>query len=224
MAPSAFVRTVLWAYAAVAVCTPLLADSLYLELIVAPHQAVPAAIRDAAVAEAARVWAPYGLTIAHRPAACGGGGRRLTVTFDLGGGAAGDGGLDGHDGLGSIRFGSNGVPDASVTLHYDAVVRLASSANVMGWSAAQWPAGMRDEIVARTLGRTLAHEIGHFVLRWPHHPGAGLMQARQRASVLAARNPAPFLLTSIDEARLRIVTLAGEAVTGIGQRPPACAG
>jgi hypothetical protein len=74
----------------------------------------------------------------------------------------------------------------------------------LGTHASRWPARLRDQIVGRAVGRALAHEIGHFVLRSPHHGKAGLMRAEQRASALVSPDRKPFGLARVDEARLQI--------------------
>jgi hypothetical protein len=78
----------------------------------------------------------------------------------------------------------------------------------MGLHPALWPAGLREEIVARALGRALAHEIGHYLLRSPHHTSSGLMQARQKGSTLGSPNDHGFELTKTDRERLRVALAA----------------
>jgi broad specificity phosphatase PhoE len=92
-----------------------------------------------------------------------------------------------------------------ITLYYRAVVRLAMGTTALGIEAWRWPAGLRDQVIARVLGRALAHEVGHFVLRSPHHSSSGLMRAQQRAAALANSDRKAFALTELDRARLRIV-------------------
>ena len=77
------------------------------------------------------------------------------------------------------------------------------------------PARLRDEAIARTLGRALAHEVGHVLLRWKHHSSVGLMQAQQRASTLTAEDSGPFRLTSDEVSRLHAALAFGE-VAGPG--------
>src|SRR2546427_4233189 len=124
----------------------------------------PAAIRDAAVLEAARVWEPYGIVVdAGEPTICTSGNMRLAVAIDL------EGGSEQNDILGSVRFAPDGTPESKVTLHYRAIVKLATSVARMDLEPRQWPVALRDQIIARTFGRALAHEIGHILLRSPHH-------------------------------------------------------
>jgi hypothetical protein len=163
------------------------------------------AMRAKAINEAARIWAQYdvllvteedGRCTAVAPAA-------VTVTIDLGrdSGSA-------NEGLGAIQFASDGTPASAIALNFDAVTRIATSAPFMGLHPALWPAGLRDEIIARALGRALAHEIGHYLLRSPHHANSGLMQARQKGSTLGGPNSRPFTLSQPDRARLRLALAA----------------
>jgi hypothetical protein len=166
---------------------------------------VSPAVRANAIREAARIWKRYDVSLVTE-----GGGQcafpgpaALTVTIDVGHDpAAGD------TGLGAIQFTSDGTPASDIVLNYDAVTRIATSSPFMGLHPALWPAGLRDEIIARALGRALAHEIGHYLLRSPHHANSGLMQARHKGSSLGGPNSRPFTLTQSDRARLRLALAA----------------
>ena len=82
--------------------------------------------------------------------------------------------------LGAITFDPNGTPAPVITVFVADILRFVSGARVLGTFEWQWPRTMRDEIVGRVLGRVLAHEIGHYVLRSPRH-------ARRRADEAGAR-------------------------------------
>jgi len=161
--------------------------------------------RAMALAEAARIWRRYdvlldddgdGQCAASTPAA-------LRVTIDVG-----------HDsqspdaGLGAIQFAADGRPESVIVLNFDAVARIATSAPVMGLHPALWPAGLRSEIVARALGRALAHEVGHYLLRSPHHGKGGLMRARHNGSALGDPSDRAFVLSESERARLRLALAA----------------
>jgi hypothetical protein len=162
-------------------------------------------IRRGTAVEAARIWTNYDVTIdADGEATCGAEeSAGVTVVVDVG-----------HDtgqpetGLGAIRFAPDGSPDSTIVLYLDPVVRIATSAPFMGLHPALWPDGLRDEIIARALGRALAHELGHFLLRSPHHADSGLMRASQKGAALGAPNRRPFGLTDVDQQRLRIALAA----------------
>ena len=176
-----------------------------LRLVFDAARVVNPAMRANAINEAARIWAQYDVSLvteengrcaAVTPDA-------VTVTIDLGR----DSGL-GNEGLGAIQFASDGTPASAIALNFDAVSRIATSAPFMGLHPALWPAGLRDEIIARALGRALAHEIGHYLLRSPHHASSGLMQARHKGSALGSPNVRAFVLTKTDRDRLRVALAA----------------
>jgi hypothetical protein len=61
---------------------------------------------------------------------------------------------------------------------------------------------LRDQVFGRVLGRVLAHEIGHYVLRSPRHAVDGLMRSVQLADDLVAPSRHRFALTAPDRAKL----------------------
>jgi hypothetical protein len=161
---------------------------------------VSPAVRANAIKEAARIWKRYDVSLlTEEDAQCVSADAAVTVTIDVGHDPA-----SGATGLGAIQFASDGTPASYIVLNYDAVKRIATSAPFMGLHPALWPSGLREEIVARALGRALAHEIGHYLLRSPHHASSGLMQARHKGSMLGNPNDRGFDLTKTDRDRLRV--------------------
>lgn len=65
------------------------------------------------------------------------------------------------------------------------------------------PRLIRDVMIGRATGRVLAHEIGHFLLRFPAHVGPGLMAAQHTAPELVEIDRQPFQLAPILEERLK---------------------
>jgi hypothetical protein len=156
------------------------------------------------VSEASQIWTSYGITVdAGETTTTHGVSLSLLVVLDTDHRAS-----QGDDGLGTIRFAPNGTPDSTITLYCSTIVRLVTSTQSMGTDVWQWPADLRNHIIARALGRALAHELGHFVLRSPHHMSSGLMRARQHASALAEPSRKAFMLTEPDRARLQVVLTA----------------
>lgn len=168
---------------------------------------VPETILEPALAEAAHVWARYDVLVqtveTGAATATGEDALALTVVIDDNATPA-----EGDDGLGAIRFASDGTPLPEVSIHYDRVRRLALASQVLGMDASHAPQRLRDHAVGLALGRSLAHEIGHFVLRWTHHASRGLMRPQQGASALTAADPNAFTLTDSEVERLRIVLAA----------------
>jgi hypothetical protein len=179
--------------------------STRLRLIVDAAGVLSPVIRANLISEASRIWSKEhvslvteddGHCLATDP-------ETVAVRIDVGNDTQ-----SGDAGLGAIRFSPDGRPESVIALNLDSVVRIATSAPVMGVHPALWPAGLRQEIIARALGRALAHEIGHYLLRSPHHTSSGLMQARYKGSAIGNPSDRLFALTSPDRARLRIALAA----------------
>ena len=86
------------------------------------------------------------------------------------------------------------------------------TALALGLREEQWPPALRDRTLGRVVGRVLAHEIGHFVLRSPRHTSRGLMRPIQYITELIAGNGALFGLTSEDLNLLRAAMTLRSAV------------
>ncbi len=168
---------------------------------------VPAPIQQAALAEVSRLWAPYGFDVG--PDVPGGtirSGIAIRIVCDMQR-------HDRGDELGEIQFDADGTPSPTVTILYGAVAHLAQGAEVLGTNPAELPVRARDGAIGRAVGRVLAHEIGHFLLRSPHHPDSGLMRARFDAAALTSPDAGLFQLTRTDRDRLEIVRRALYAPT-----------
>jgi hypothetical protein len=147
-----------------------------------------------AIEEAAGIWAAYGVQIrvpaesdaTHHDAL------RLVVRLVPPGKRTANGAL------GSITFSGDG-PEPTIEL-YPANVSALIAAVAFNRREDTWPAASRDRVMARVLGRALAHEVGHFLLRSRSHSTNGLMKAEQIAPDLMAPNHGGFTL-SADEVR-----------------------
>ena len=86
----------------------------------------------------------------------------------------------GHDGrlpLGWIRFDDVTVPQQEIYLSLaNAQAMLDSASGVVG-IVNQMPLSQRETLLARCMGRALAHELGHYLLTSKAHTGHGLMKA-----------------------------------------------
>lgn len=100
--------------------------------------------------------------------------------------------------LGSIVF-TGDAPEPAIKL-YPAAASTLIGAVASSRRENTWPPGPRDRVLARVLGRALAHEIGHFLLRSKGHSTAGLMRAEQIGTDLMAPDHRGFAL-SVDEVR-----------------------
>lgn len=85
--------------------------------------------------------------------------------------------------LGWIEF-VDGVPVPAVTLSRGRAMGVVAGAQWMGRSLRFQLPALQNQMVERALGRALAHEIGHYVLRSRAHTPDGLMRAHFRAADL----------------------------------------
>jgi hypothetical protein len=95
-----------------------------------------------------------------------------------------------------------------IFLSFDATEKLLDVRRATGQSSVRV---VRDQEMARALGRVLAHEIGHLLLAAPYHDMSGLMRQSFAPGDLAAPERAPFRLAcaSVDRLRSRIRVLSG---------------
>lgn len=171
---------------------------------------MPPRVKASAVEEITRIWVPYGVDVVISDAsdARQDADVRLTVALadrpnrPLASGA-----------LGSIVF-LDDEPQPTITMYHEAIDALISGVRFEGTSELQWPTAFRDLIVGRVLGRGLAHEIGHYLLRARHHSSAGLMRAPHRVSDLVALDRHPFALSADEQARLAGRALHRESAGG----------
>ena len=104
--------------------------------------------------------------------------------------------------LGAIKFDPNGTPAPLITVF---VATFCVSCRARGCSAPSSGNGrrtMREEIIGRALGRVLAHEIGHYVLRSPRHADAGLMKPVHVGDALVGHRRHGFALSKAEAARI----------------------
>jgi hypothetical protein len=167
---------------------------MHITLALPPESAIPPDLLRAAAAEAAALWAPYGVAV--DVAARGGGGVVLVVVpvETRRSGVTGSW----HGALGAIDFDADGVPAPRITLFLTDLLTFVSRARMFGQPEWQLPRSLREQIVARVLGRVLAHEIGHFVLRSKQHAVSGLMRPLQFADELVAPSRHAFALADCD--------------------------
>jgi hypothetical protein len=157
-------------------------------------------VKASAMKEVASIWAEYGDAVSPIKASRFGsdGALGLTVMFTASPGPRPESGESGT--LGSIQF-TDGVPEPAITMYPDAVAAIVASMRVTGDGLYSLPA-FRDLMEGRVLGRALAHEIGHYLLRSRVHSPAGLMRALQPASDLVAPDRRRFRLSADEAARL----------------------
>jgi hypothetical protein len=98
------------------------------------------------------------------------------------------------DVLGSIPF-LGDSPEPAIVMYPNAIVTLVSGASLSN-PVDNWPSARRNIIHGRVLGRALAHEIGHFLLRSRRHSAIGLMRAHQPVADLIGTRRQGFFLSA----------------------------
>jgi hypothetical protein len=137
------------------------------------------------LAEADAVWRPSGVTFVWRRAAArvvpyalaGEAGPYVPNTLRLTIGGQRAAGRGGRMPLGWIVFDDVTAPQQEIYLsHANALWLLDESRAVVG-IAAQLPIAQREMLLARAMGRALAHELGHYLMASKLHTEHGLMKA-----------------------------------------------
>jgi hypothetical protein len=154
-----------------------------------------ARVEASALDEARSIWAPHqvALRIVPRDSLRENGVTRLAVVV-----------ADERDrrlktgALGAVRFRA-GAPEPTILLFSDTIETLIDEAPVMHHGS-ECPPAVREQMTGRMIGRALAHEIGHVLLRSRDHSRDGLMRATHRSSDLIAPERQGFAL-SVDDAK-----------------------
>ncbi len=134
------------------------------------------AIAKDALREASAIWKLGGVTLDwHATSEPPGGGGRSTVnvTFD-----DAPGSVAGQDvPLGWVTLDAAGVPEGTIFLSRRNALRLAETID----EYRERPLKFKERLVARALGRALAHELGHYSTGSKEHTVSGLMKGRRLA-------------------------------------------
>jgi hypothetical protein len=102
--------------------------------------------------------------------------------------------------LGAVRFRA-GAPEPTILLFSNTIETLVDEAPVMHHGT-EFPPAVRDQMTGRMIGRALAHEIGHVLLRSRGHSPDGLMRAMHRSSDFVAVERQGFALSGDDAKRV----------------------
>jgi hypothetical protein len=178
---------------------PIVATLAALVVTLSVQPDVPPAVGDRAVAEADAIWQSSGVSIVWNRAVV-----RAPASLHVVIGTA-HGGTNGGDvdqPLGWIVF-EDGRPQPEVYVSYtNAVALLLRSSGVVGPMQAM-PLLQREMYLGRSMGRALAHELGHYLLAAASHTTRGLMKARPTAFELFSPPRGPFGITPAEQARAR---------------------
>jgi len=174
---------------------------------------------SAVLAEADAIWRTSGVTFAWRRAplavASHAGATEIAPyapnTLRLTIGESRGVGRDGYLPLGWILFNDGTVPEQEIYLSYvNAQAMMEEARGVVGIISAM-PLAQRETLLARAMGRALAHELGHYLLASKMHTPRGLMKATMTAVELFMPDTGAF---RIEPAQRRAVAarLRGEAM------------
>ena len=104
--------------------------------------------------------------------------------------------------LGWIVFDDATTPEREIYVSYrNALFLLERSAGIVGASASMPPA-KREVLLARAMGRALAHELGHYLSASKTHARSGLMMAMHSAAEFFGTDRRGFTLEPADRRRI----------------------
>jgi hypothetical protein len=166
-----------------------------LHVVVVATPAVNRAFISETLAEAADIWRTAGVTIVWSvPGDPGVAPSDLTVTLDDRLRPS----PDGNATLGWITFAGPGLPVPHIHLSRGNALDLMTRTS----SVRDIPALWQEYLLSRALGRALAHELGHYLLKSPAHEAIGLMRAARPSSDFFSPSRAGFELTADSRERL----------------------
>jgi hypothetical protein len=134
--------------------------------------------------------------------------------------------VNGSDGsLGWIEF-VDGEPARTITVSSGAAKLLVARGSWGGKRLEAWPPRLREHFMTRALARSIAHEIGHYLLRSRTHARKGLMRARFSVDEIMDTGLAGYRLAAAEVKMLerRLLEYAQAPVRSAEQpvtRPPA---
>jgi hypothetical protein len=160
---------------------------VHVTLVFTPGHPLPPAVQRAAIAEAAAIWSPYSVAVTGADRLPTEPHSDLTLTVVMSPAPAATDPMW-RAPLGAVDFDGAGAPLHIVTVFIVRLVTMIELArHVPAW---EWPRVIREQAMGRAIGRVIAHEIGHVLLRTTGHAPHGLMRAVQPADELIdpARN------------------------------------
>jgi hypothetical protein len=126
---------------------------------------------------------------------------------------------DESSGLGWIQF-VNGQPSPRITVSMAAAEQLMANSSWSGTPLRTLPPAVRRQFVVRALGRSIAHELGHYLMRSKEHGRRGLMRDHFTADEIMAIRYLKDRLEPEDLKRLN-GRLTEYAAAMAASRPPA---
>jgi hypothetical protein len=169
--------------------------NITLTLAIGASADVSREIQEAALIEAATIWAPYGVTISVLAAS-----NHIIVPDVVVVAAPNRGTREVSHAQAWVPLAREHTPLPVAYVRYRGLLDLVGDTHVNKPFLA-YP-GLLDQLLARALGRVIAHELGHILLQSVEHD-VGLMRPAQAGRDLLSPDLATFWLSAPDLARLR---------------------
>jgi hypothetical protein len=170
--------------------------NITLTLAIGASADVSREIQEAALIETAKIWAPYGVTISVLAAS------NHIIVPDVVVVAASNREIREISGaLVWVPLAREHTPVPVVAVRYRGLIDLVGDTHV-NTPFLGFPSGLRDQFLARALGRVIAHELGHILLQSGEHD-VGIMRPVQTGRDLVSPDRATFSLSAPGLARLR---------------------
>ena len=96
--------------------------------------------------------------------------------------------------LGWIYFVGPGRPDRTITVSTAVAATLMQSSLWGGFRMSELPRRAKEIFERRALGRAIAHEVGHYLLRSSAHAASGLMRETLNGAEIMERYPSQLRL------------------------------
>jgi hypothetical protein len=152
----------------------------------------PRRIVEPLQAEVQRIWAPYGVQITWNDEADTAPARTPIDVWLIRDDTALDSG-EWRAVLGRVLMSPEDREPRPIRVSFDATKSML--VNGAGIGRTTIARVIPDCVIARALGRVIAHEIGHVMIGAPYHDATGLMRANFKTDQLADPDNAPFRLT-----------------------------
>lgn len=107
-------------------------------------------------------------------------------------------------------------PEGSAPLAIASTIGARRIVDEGRWEFSFEPAPVRDHRFGLVLGRALAHEIGHYLLRTNTHARQGLMRATINAREFGDLRPGPFRLDQAAQAYMAVIAASGASSPEMG--------
>src|SRR5262249_28279085 len=96
----------------------------------------------------------------------------------------------------------DGVPTAAIVLYPKTIAEMISPSLLLGPGVHERSPFDYDRVLGRVMGRALAHEIGHYLLRSRGHSASGVIRPSPQINELSEQNRRGFGLGAGDRTRL----------------------